>query len=356
MRLILPALLLASPAAAQVRAVPVQPPSEREALRGVEVFLINEGANSVPAEAPRQIEVTTTDGVRLVLERVPGPSVTVAAGGFAKARYVPVAHIPAAPPVAVAVRMPTRPGKSGGEGEGEGETAITSSAGTASGFLDRFSPHEPTYGAFGLDDSGGKLQLSFAFQPFGGEGALSHLRVAYTHLMFWRIDLPSGPFRNTVYSPEVYADVPVSDTLTLGLGYRHDSNGEGPADSIDSNRIFLRAAKTFDLGDGWRAELVPQGWIHAGKRGLTPDLERYLGNGSLTASVMRENGLKVALTGRASFETGRGAGELFVSYPLAPLGGLGLYVFGQAFTGYGESLNDYRRDDSHVRIGVAFTR
>jgi phospholipase A1 len=34
-------LLAATPAAAQVRAVPAQPDSEQAALRGVEVFLVN---------------------------------------------------------------------------------------------------------------------------------------------------------------------------------------------------------------------------------------------------------------------------------------------------------------------------
>jgi outer membrane phospholipase A len=47
---------------------------------------------------------------------------------------------------------------------------------------------------------------------------------------------------------------------------------------------------------------------------------------------------------------------LFVSYPLAKLGGLGIYVFGQGFTGYGEALDDYRVNDTHARIGIALTR
>ena len=77
MRVILPLLLIAAPSAAQVRAIPAQPASEREALRGVEVILINEGAAPVPAEGPRQIEVTAADGTRLVLERLPAPAASV---------------------------------------------------------------------------------------------------------------------------------------------------------------------------------------------------------------------------------------------------------------------------------------
>ncbi|NWM25095.1 phospholipase A, partial [Escherichia coli] len=78
---------------------------------------------------------------------------------------------------------------------------------------------------------------------------------------------------------------------------------------------------------------------------------------SLTAAIGQQDGLKLSLTGRGSFETGKGAAELFVSYPLARIAkGVGFYIFGQAFTGYGEALDDYRRNDTHARIGIALTR
>ncbi|MBX3593734.1 phospholipase A [Sphingomonas sp.] len=353
--------LCATPAFAQLRAVPTQPASERDALRGVEVILINEGADPVAAEGPRQIEVTAADGTRLVLERLPAPVATVAPGGFVKARYVPTAYaarpsVPATPgaplPAGVGAAYPAdRPPSV------TGETEVLASRGTASGFLDRFSPHEPVYGAFGLQDAGAKLQFSFAFRPFDGAGALDHLRFAYTQTMFWRLDLPSGPFTHTTYSPELFADIPMGDSAAFGIGWRHDSNGEGPASSIDSNRLFARVTKAFDLGDGWRAEVTPQAWLFVGKQGVAPDLDRYWGNASLSLTVMRPDSLKLNVTARGNPETGRYAAELFASYPLGRLGGgFGIYLFGQAFTGYGESLDAFRRRDSHARLGIALTR
>ncbi|MCP3732291.1 phospholipase A [Sphingomonas sp. MG17] len=366
MRAIFPLLLIAAPAAAQVRAIPAQPANEREALRGVEVILINEGAAPFPAEGPRQIEVTAADGTRLVLERLPAPAAAVPPGGFVKVRYVPTAYAmrPGPPPA------PGKPAKSastvGSAYAGDpppppaaasAETETLASRGSTAGFLDRFAPHEPIYGAFGLADAGAKLQVSFAFQPFGGDGALSRLKFAYTQTMFWRLDLPSGPFTHTTYSPEVFADVPIDSTATLGIGWRHDSNGEGPATSIDANRIFARLTKAFDLGDGWRAEVTPQAWLYVDKQGIAPDLDRYWGNAALGLTHVKPDSLKLSITARGNPETGRGAAELFASYPLGSIGGgIGFYLFGQAFTGYGEALDDYRRRDSHARIGIALTR
>ncbi len=363
---LLTAATLASPAAAQLRAVPTQPDSEAAALRGVEVILINEGTSAVPAEGPRTLEVTAADGTRLILERLPAPAATIAPGGFAKARYVPTGYaarpvtkpLPGAPlPAGVGAPWPADAPAAAPRSADAGEREAPTSAGTRSGFLDRFSPHEPVYGAFGLGDAGGKLQVSFAFQPIGGDGAFSHLRFAYTQTMFWRLDLPSGPLTHTTYSPEVYVERAIDPSATIGFGWRHDSNGEGDATSIDSNRIFLRATKSFDLGDSWRAEVTPQAWVYVGKQGVAPDLDRYWGNGSLGLALVKPDSLKLALTVRGSPDSGRGAAELFASYPLARIDdNLGFYLFAQGFTGYGEALDDHRRRDTHARIGIALTR
>jgi phospholipase A1/A2 len=352
MRLLLLLLgLVAAPSAlAQVRAVPAQPASEAEALRGVEVFLVNETAAPIAEAGPRQIEVTAVDGTRLVLERAPSPTPVIAPGGFAKARYVPVGIAGIAIPPAdqhAAARIPAE------------ETVVQSSTGTSAAFIDRFEPHEPVYGVFGIGDAGGKLQVSFAFRPFADDAPLKlgNLRFAYTQTMFWALREPSGPFRSTNYAPEIYADIPFDETTRVALGFRHDSNGRGALDSVDLNRVFGRVEKSFDLGGDWHFDVAPQAWFYVGKLGVAPDVKDYFGYTALTVAIRQKDGLKIALTGRGNFDTKRGGAELFASYPLAPLGGgVGFYLFGQAFTGYGEALDDYRRNETHARIGIALTR
>jgi len=348
--LVLLGLTAASPALAQVRAVPAQPASEAEALRGVEVFLVNETAAPIADAGPRQIEVTAVDGTKLVLERAPGPTPTIAPGGFAKARYVPVGIAGTAIPPGeqhAAAKIPAE------------ESVVQSSTGSSAAFLDRFEPHEPIYGVFGTGDAGGKLQVSFAFRPFAEDAPfkLGNLRFAYTQTMFWALREPSGPFRSTNYTPEVYADIPFDETTKVAVGWRHDSNGRGALDSVDLNRIFGRVEKSFDLGGDWHLDIAPQAWFYVGKLGVAPDVKDYFGYTALSAAIRQKDGLKIAITGRGNFETRRGGAELFASYPLAPIGGgVGFYLFGQAFTGYGEALDDYRRNDTHARIGIALTR
>jgi len=334
-------LAAATPAAAQLRPL-VEPPASADAARdGVDVYLINDGTRA-ESGAPAMIETRTADGARLVLIAPTADAVTVQPGAFAKLRYRPAIEQAVAAPPAVETKR---------------ETIVADSSGTSGGFLDRFRPHEPIYGVFGSGAAGGKLQVSFAFRALGRENGPT-LNFAYTQTMFWALNMDSAPFRATNYSPELFADVPLDRTTTLGFGYRHDSNGEVTARSVDINRLFARVSKRVALGNGWQAELTPEAWFTFGEHGIADDIARYRGYTALTAAIGRQDGLKLAITGRGNVASGKGAAEAFLSYPLTGIWDQlpHLYLFGQAFTGYGEALNDYRRSASHARLGIAFTR
>ena len=300
--------------------------------------------------------MTAADAARLVLVPAESRATTVPAHGFTRFRYRVVQ-----PPQAAAVRpdfpeLPPRVAGDGSPAHDGGETVVASGNGSSSGFLERFAPYEPIYGVISAG-AAAKLQVSFAFRPFAGDGPLSRFTFAYTQTMFWRLDQVSGPIRPTTYSPEAFFDMPLADDLHVALGYRHDSNGEALPGSIDVNRIRLRVTRGFDLGGGWRAELTPEGWAYFGDQGRAPDLVRYWGHAALHASVMQRDGLKLAMSVRGSTRSGRGAIEGYLSYPLGRIaGGLGIYLFGQGFAGYGEALDGYNIRDAHGRIGIALTR
>ena len=346
-----PMLLVSHPAAAQLRPLVEPPVSAAGALSGVDVFLINEGKEAAPVDAPPTIQTIARDGTALTLELIRSTADTapVAPGGFARLRYrlAPLARA-AEPRVAAARATP----------QGPGEQVAATGRGTASGFLSRFGPFEPTYGVVGTGDSGAKVQLSFAMQPFASTGPASYIKVAYTQTIFWALDQPSGPIRATTYSPEAFIDVPLNPTTQLSLGYRHDSNGGGVTNSVDINRLYARVNKTFALGNDWRIDIAPQGWVYVGTQGLAGDIERFYGNAALATSIEQKDGVKLALYARGNPGARQGSAEFFASYPIKRfgVGDVGLYLFGQAFHGFGEALSDYNRADTHARIGIALTR
>lgn len=351
---VLPLLACATPAMGQIAPVPQQPASAEAARDGVPVYFPNEDARPVDPKAPDRIDVTAADGTRLTLEREGPALLPVPPGGFGQARYRP-ASVSVAQPAPVATETPAQIERE--EVAASREQEVLGSTGTASGIASRFRPYRPIYGAFGTGDSGAKLQVSFAFQPFDTNGALNGLRFAYTQTMFWEIDQPSGPFRSTIYSPEVYYEVPLAQDMVAAVGYAHDSNGGGMGDSIDLNRIYARLTRRYDLGDGWYGEVSPQAWFFVGRQGIAGDIERYMGYGSLGATVGRTDGMKLEANVRGNPGTGRGGAEIFGSYPLARVGwGLGIYAFGQVYTGYGERLDSWNRHDTTARLGISLTR
>ena len=344
------ALCAATPAAAQLRPL-LDPPASAEAARGgVEVYLINEGATAQPANGPAEIETIAQDGTHLRLIAAPDAPQTVAAGGFSRVHYRLAASYPA-PPVAVAAQVVSAPPP------GTSETVAVTSRGGSGAFLDRLHPYAPIYGVIGGGSSGAKLQVSLDFRLLGRDDG-PRLDFAYTQTVFWAIDKPSGPIRAQGYSPEIFFDVPVDSSLVIGAGYRHDSNGGGVTNSIDVNRYYLRATKSFDLGQKWTLAVQPQAWGYFGNQGIAPDLDRYWGYTALGLSVGQRDGLKIAISGRGNPTTGKGSAEGFISYPLARIDQRlpHLYLFSQLFTGYGEALIDYNRNVSHARFGIALTR
>ena len=344
---------IATPAAAQLRPMFDPPSSAAAAKDGVEVFLLNTGTASQPAQGPAELEVTARNGERLRLIAAPDGEGPVAPGAFVRVTY----HLAAAAPPSQDITSGTLAPASVMANAPHVVQGSDTSSGEASGFFDRLHPYAPTYAVIGSGDTGTKLQFSFDFRLIGRDDG-PHLDVAYTQTIFWALNRPSGPIRTSTYSPELFLDMPLGAGATVGGGYRHDSNGGGVFDSYDVNRVFVRAAKTFDLGGDWQAEVKPMAWFYFGYRGNAADIDRYWGYTSLGLSLGQRNGVKFAVAARGNPGTGKGSAEAFLSFPLARISaGLPhLYLFGQAYTGYGEALIDYNRRATRLRAGIAFTR
>ena len=180
--------------------------------------------------------------------------------------------------------------------------------------------------------------------------------VGYTQQSSWQAydSDDSEPFRETNYSPEIFAtwrtglDLPGVRWQMLNLGFVHQSNGQSEPDSRSWNRLY--ADFGFERGN-WTFHVRPWLRVEASGRDDNPDIEEYLGHGDFKA-IWRGGRHDVALTARYAAGHGRGALQLDWHYPL--IGDLKAYL--QVFTGYGESLIDYNHRQTTIGLGVSLVQ
>ena len=240
----------------------------------------------------------------------------------------------------------------------------------ANAFLGNLSVYEPIYAAYGPGtNSDARIQLGFKYQLFGEAGdvggdapIVNGVHFGYTQRMFWDLGADSSPFRNIDFMPELFylqPAVEVGSGLALGgqLGVRHESNGRDGDASRSANTVYLQPVGTFDMGD-YTVSVGPRLFFYVGDLEDNPDIRRYRGSTGLLVEIGQDDGLRLKTSSRFNFSSGKGAIDGELSYPLDRIveTDLNLYVFGQAFAGYGENLLDYNRQTTRLRVGLAIVR
>ena len=364
--------------------------------RIVEVTILNPGARAEPHAFPDTVPAEVLiDGRRtmatLVRQGAARAAATIAAGGFAQARYaltvpagggsgvaavsltpgqgsgyafaVPLAPV-AATPAGTAVAGPVET-----VAVGVAET-VSAKPATGNAFLANLSSYGPIYGVYGPGTSSdARIQIGFKYQLFGEAGvvggaspAVNGVHFGYTQRLFWDLGRKSSPFRNVEYRPEIFYLVPavaVADRIVIGgqAGLRHESNGRDGLDSRSVNTVYVQPMATTRLGDHV-VTVGPRAWFYVGSLEDNPDIKRFRGNTGLFAEIGQADGWRLTTMTNLNPGTGKGSFDALLSYPLDRIveTNLNLYVFGQAFAGYGENLFDYDRRQTRVRVGVGFTR
>ncbi|KFG89539.1 Phospholipase A [Sphingobium herbicidovorans NBRC 16415] len=370
----------------------------------VELRLLNSGSAPETMVLPPQIEAELTvngSTSNVSLERAPEMPVamTVPAGGFAGARYT--LHVPpgitageavlAVPGwkvqrVAFAIRGPVQgnmsspPPALADRGTGSAMPRrdapvpqahlAANDVAVGNAFLPNLSAYAPIYAVYGPGtNSDARLQISFKYQLFGPPATPDRrqsweqgLQFAYTQRMFWDLGAKSSPFRNIDFMPELFYLAP-----TIGIGggvslsgqggFRHESNGRSGTGSRSLNTFYVQPVASVALGN-YRLSIGPRLWLYAGSLSDNPDIKRYRGNTGLFAEIGEDDGLRITTNTRFNFGSGKGAIDADISYPIDRLigGNLNFYLFGQAFTGYGENLLDYNRRMTRLRVGLAIVR
>jgi len=225
------------------------------------------------------------------------------------------------------------------------------------GFSDEFSA--------GLEELEAKYQVSFKvpltepswFVP--GDGFYFGMTIQ----AWWQVysDDISKPFRETNYQPEIFYMAPLplqvnEGNLLFTLHFEHQSNGQHQLLSRSWNRVL--ASITYEK-DNYVISFKP--WYRLKEEGKTnplqptgddnPDIQDFLGRYEVTGAYAFSNDLKLSYLMRKNWQTGKGALELNLTYPLWGR----LIGMAQIFTGYGESLIDYNHKQTKIGLGIALT-
>lgn len=233
--------------------------------------------------------------------------------------------------------------------------------------------HEPSYFLLGHRDdvSTARFQFSFKYKLFDRDSVpttwlppLSGLHFAYTQTAVWDLSAPSKPFRDTSYRPALLWDWAGKDQAggapvwSAQAGFEHESNGKRDSESRSINIAYLEPR--------WRTTLGDDGFLQFGARlfgyldrSENPDIADYRGYATWLISAGRADGAQYRLAWRQGSKPERYSLQIDASYPLRRqyFANTGGYIYGQIFTGYGETLLDYRvKRAPQIRLGFAVVR
>jgi len=359
------------------------------------LLVTNDSAEATTVDLPKRLTLRTrgvaaAPDIVLSLDASQPSPVSIAPGGFARARYS--GRLPEGlvgnlvlepvdfkgPALGLTAEYPARETQPAAETHAPAEDKTSAAALSVVGPSDRdtarfvtaFSPYEPNYFSVGSNGpTNAKFQVSLKFRVFNPETKtpfLEGIYLAYSQTSIWQTGLSSAPFYDSSYRPSVfYLDEDVSQwpfrkTSRLGFqaGLEHESNGKDGAASRSMNLAFMRPTVTFPFADGYFVAISPKIYAYLEKSD-NPDIPYYRGYSDMLFKVGSIDGTQLATTVRKGTGKDPYSAELDLSIPLktAKLGNLGGYLHLQYFNGFGESLLDYnRRVLPQFRIGLMITR
>ena len=175
--------------------------------------------------------------------------------------------------------------------------------------------------------------------------------LTYTQKSFWDIYSESSPFRDINYNPGIgLAKVFISKGQLLGSGaiqVMHESNGKDGESSRSWNYLNLTAKYYINLHLNISGEL----WIPYVDGGGNKDLLDYKGLGKLNINCT-DNTQKWWLELQLNPRKGFGNINVTASIGYKISNSLNQYVFLHFQDGYANSLLDYNKYSTNLRIGI----
>lgn len=180
----------------------------------------------------------------------------------------------------------------------------------------------------------------------------SYLFLTYSQKAFWDVYSLSSPFAEINFNPGLGLGKPVfnKEGRIFGMAelkFEHESNGR---DSLDS-RSWNRLIGAFHTPLGRRTILSVKAWVPIAYQENHPDILDYVGLGEVKVEqTIINNKLVADLTLRKGLKGMKGAATSRLLYKLFN-NSSNQFVVLEWFVGHSESLIDYNKYTSMVRVG-----
>lgn len=180
----------------------------------------------------------------------------------------------------------------------------------------------------------------------------SYLFLSYSQKAFWNVYSKSSPFEEINFNPAIGLGKPLfnKEGYIFGLAelkFEHESNGRDGLESRSWNRII----GAFHTPLGRRTTLSLKAWIPFAYKDPHPDLLDYVGLGEVKVEqTFFSNRFIGEVTIRKGLEGWKGSVGSKIYYKLFNNSG-NQYLMLEWFAGYAESLIDYNKYTSMIRLG-----
>ncbi len=180
----------------------------------------------------------------------------------------------------------------------------------------------------------------------------SYLFLSYSQKAFWNVYSKSSPFEEINFNPAIGLGKPLfnKEGYIFGLAelkFEHESNGRDGLESRSWNRII----GAFHTPLGRRTTLSLKAWIPFAYKDPHPDLLDYVGLGEVKVEqTFFSNRFIGEVTIRKGLEGWKGSVGSKFYYKLFNNSG-NQYLMLEWFAGYAESLIDYNKYTSMIRLG-----
>lgn len=177
------------------------------------------------------------------------------------------------------------------------------------------------------------------------------LYLTYTQKSFWDIYAKSAPFRDNNYNPGLGLGryIIVNNKLTGGtfLQLEHESNGQNDEESRDINLISFSGKYFFTNNLSVKFKVSVPFLIGENNE----DILDYRGTGNFAFDYMTKND-KWWVSGAVSPKKNARSANLALTAGYKISDRFNQYLFGEFYSGTGDSMLDYKTRDLKLRVGI----